>query len=83
MCLCCLLYTSTILARIGLAVSERKMAVNRPIGTPITIAPKVPAIAERIIGRTPKTSALASHFVPNRKSPTPISIKAGAPETRI
>ena len=68
-------------ASFGGATSARKIAVKRPIGTPISTARLVPTIDVRIIKRIPKlgSDAVGFHTVPNRISRGPTSKSAGVP----
>ena len=70
----------TTLASLGLATLARKMAVIRPMGTPIIMAPAVPANEVKMMARMPKSLVEAYHRVPNRKLMGPISRMAGIPE---
>ena len=65
------------------ASSDRNTAVRSPIGTPITIAPRVPNTDVRISGRIPNCYFFAYHVSPSRKSVKPIFPMAGAPDIII
>lgn len=60
-------------------------AVRTPRGTPMKMAPKVPVMEVRIMGRIPNFgfSAVGAHWVPERKSKSPIFPMAGTPEMSI
>ncbi len=51
------------------AISTIKIAVNIPMGTPITRELRVPYIEAIIIGRIPYFSELGIHSVPSKNSP--------------
>ena len=65
------------------ASSDMNTAVRSPIGTPITIAPRVPNIDVSISGSIPNCSFFAYQVSPNRKSVKPIFPIAGAPDIII
>ena len=67
-------------ATLGGATLDRKMAVIRPTGTPMRMAPAVPANEVRMMAKIPKSPVDAYQRVPNRKLIGPISIIAGSPE---
>ena len=68
-------------ATLLLATLARNMAVSTPTGTPMRMAPPVPATEVRMKGRMPNWSCRAAQVSPRRKSATPISSMAGRPET--
>ena len=58
----------------------RNRAVSTPMGTPIRMAPAVPAREVSTKGRMPNCPWLPFQVAPNRKSATPIWAMAGRPE---
>ena len=71
----------TMLPSLLPASSERKTAVRRPTGTPISIAAAVPTIEDNIMNSIPYDglAAVGAHSVPKSRSGTPISLRAGVP----
>ena len=67
---------------LGDAIFARYTAVRNPMGTPIRIAPAVPAMLVRIKGRMPYwgCAAVGAQVSPKRKSTRPIWRIAGMPE---
>ena len=75
---------SVIALRTGFgAIFARYTAVIKPIGTPTSIAPAVPYTLVSMNGSMPNCGSFAvdAHSVPNRKSPSPIFVIAGMPDT--
>ena len=60
-------------------------AVRTPKGTPMRIAPKVPQIELRIMGRMPNwgSAAVGAQVVPSKNSLNPICVIAGVPDAII
>lgn len=61
------------------ASSARNTAVSRPMGTPITIAPNIPAKEARIMCQMPYLPDPGLHSVPEQEIPQPDFPMAGAP----